>query len=67
MLAFTCYLPNAYNNTKIKNIFILSMVFFNSTQLIILIQPLYKLQNPFEILNKGSIIFHDSAQGDSFV
>ena len=62
MLAFTCYLPNAYNNTKIKNIFILSMVFFNSTQLIIFFQPLYKLQNSLEILDKGSIIFHNAAQ-----
>ncbi len=30
MLAFTCYLPNAYNNAKIKNIFILTMFFFNA-------------------------------------
>jgi len=30
MLAFTRYLPNAYNNAKIKNIFILTMIFFNA-------------------------------------
>ena len=28
MLAFTCYLPNAYNNAKIKKISILAMLFF---------------------------------------
>ena len=67
MLAFTC-LPNSYENSaKIAILFRLSsniVDFFHQDSSF---QPFHELQFSLEVLDKGSIIFHDSAQGDKLV
>ena len=67
MLAFTC-LPNSYeNNAKIAILFRLSsniVDFFHHDSSF---QPFHELQFSLEVLDKSSIISHDSAQGDNLI
>ena len=67
MLAFTC-LPNSYeNNAKIAILFRLSSNIIDFFHQDSSFQPFHELQFSLEVLDKSSIISHDSAQEDNLI